>query len=85
MDDIATLHAGLGELIGNLQQHEKEQFIRQESSSGDLTDLLRKGVLPYEYLASFEKFNSTKLPDNFIREEEKRRRDAPNHFFFSSL
>ena len=40
------------------------KFLSQELS-GDLLELIKhKGVYPYEYMGSFEKFSEDKLPDS---------------------
>ena len=71
LDSYAFLAASLSTLSGNLTAQEKEFYLRQEWKTQDLSDLLGKATLPYEYLDSFEKFKDSQLP--------------PKSAFFSSL
>ncbi|XP_053206582.1 uncharacterized protein LOC128390835 [Panonychus citri] len=62
LDSYAFLPASLDTLSKDLSLYEKETFLRQEWKSCDLTDLLDKAALPYEYLDSFDRYNEQQLP-----------------------
>ena len=61
-------HHLIDRLAGNLP-HDKYIYTSEDSTNVDsvgaskLELLKRKGVYPYEYMDSFEKFNETQLPD----------------------
>ena len=69
-DSAQFLLASLDKLV---KSNAKESFIltQQEHSKGKLELLIRKGVYPYEYMDSWERFDETELP--------------PIEKFFSSL
>ncbi|XP_053205584.1 uncharacterized protein LOC128389950 [Panonychus citri] len=62
LDSYAFLPASLDTLSKDLSLVDKEHFLRQEWKTRDLTDLLDKAVLPYEYLDSFERYEERNLP-----------------------
>ncbi|XP_053207029.1 uncharacterized protein LOC128391206 [Panonychus citri] len=62
LDSYAFLPASLETLARDLSVEEKQHFLRQEFANCDLTNLLDKAALPYEYLDSFEKYNEKRLP-----------------------
>lgn len=61
MDSLQFMSASLERLVGNLPA-DKFNILKENISHPDIHLLLRKGVYPYEYMSSFEKFKETKLP-----------------------
>ncbi|XP_015795454.1 uncharacterized protein LOC107371803 [Tetranychus urticae] len=62
LDSFAFLPGSLDTLSSNLSNTEKEEFLRQEWPGHDLTDLMGKASIPYEYLSSLDKFEDQALP-----------------------
>ncbi|XP_053207020.1 uncharacterized protein LOC128391197 [Panonychus citri] len=61
MDSFAFLPASLDALSANLSTDDKLFYLSQ-LFTGDLSLLMKKGCLPYEYLDSFDRFTETSLP-----------------------
>ncbi|XP_053205831.1 uncharacterized protein LOC128390178 [Panonychus citri] len=61
MDSFAFLPASLDALSANLSTDDKVFYLSQ-LFMGDLSLLMKKGCLPYEYLDSFDRFTETSLP-----------------------
>ena len=66
LDSFGFLSSSLDTLASNLLKDGKENF-KHTLSSRNLTDeqeklILQKGVYPYEYMDSFQKFDETELP-----------------------
>ncbi|XP_053204035.1 uncharacterized protein LOC128388631 [Panonychus citri] len=61
MDSFAFLSASLDALAANLTIDDKLFYLNQ-LFTGDLSLLMKKGALPYEYLDSFDRFNETSFP-----------------------
>ena len=67
-DSLMFLTSSLESLVQSLRKTDETQFNHLESLIGskypnvDFKLLVRKGVFPYEYLNSFEKFNEPALP-----------------------
>ncbi|XP_053209828.1 uncharacterized protein LOC128393656 [Panonychus citri] len=61
IDSLAFLPSSLDTLSSQLNVDKKEKFIKQ-AFPGDVSLLLKKGSLPYEYLDSHERFSETSLP-----------------------
>ena len=62
IDSMQFMNSSLDALVKNLSEmdfkHSSQEF------SDDLLELVKqKGVYPYEYMNSFEKFSEDKLPD----------------------
>ena len=56
------MNSSLDTLVKNLSNNDFKYL--QEEFRGDFLELVkRKGVYPYEYMKSFEKFSEDKLPD----------------------
>ena len=55
------MNSSLNKLVKNLSD-ESFKYLVEEFSSGNLELLKEKGVYPYEYMSSFERFNEEKLP-----------------------
>ena len=56
------MNSSLDALVKNLLNNDFKYL--QEEFRGDFLELVkRKGVYPYEYMNSFEKFSEDKLPD----------------------
>ena len=56
------MNSSLDALVKNLSNNDFKYL--QEEFTGDFLELVkRKGVYPYEYMNSFEKFSEDKLPD----------------------
>ena len=65
IDSFQFLPSSLETLVDNLAQGGIEDFVHLRSEMGNDKDaelLLRKGVYPYEYMDSFEKFDEKELP-----------------------
>ncbi len=69
-DSLAHLNASLSELVSNLTDDPAalapiRSFVVQEYGDDEskFKALLRKGVYPYDYMSSPERFQETKLPD----------------------
>ena len=65
IDSFQFLPASLENLVGNLAQDGIQAFSHLLSETDDETEarlLLRKGVYPYEYMDSFDKFEEQNLP-----------------------
>jgi hypothetical protein len=65
LDSFQFLPASLENLVDNLAQDGVQAFSHLVSETDDSNEaqlLLRKGVYPYEYMDSFEKFDETELP-----------------------
>ena len=55
VDSYKFMEFPLADLVGNL---EKDQLVEMKRFFGEKADLLsRKGVYPYDFMESFEKFN----------------------------
>ena len=52
----------LDKLISNLQDKSLAEPILNTLYKGDLKDLERKGVFPYEYIDNWDKYNETEFP-----------------------
>ena len=64
IDNIQSMNSGLDALVKNLSDNDIK-YLSQEFS-GDLLELAKqKGVYPYEYIDSFEKFSEDRLPDRY--------------------
>ena len=60
LDSFKFMQTSLANLVGNLQS---EDFISTKNVFGNNTKFLtRKGVYPYDYVTSINKFKETKLP-----------------------
>ena len=67
IDSLKFLQTSLANLVGNLQPDDfhntKEIFCKQGARRVQpLALLTRKGVYPYDYVSSFERFSETQLP-----------------------
>ncbi|XP_053205601.1 uncharacterized protein LOC128392015 [Panonychus citri] len=62
LDSLAFLPTSLDTLSSNLSTDDKLHFLRQEWSTGDLSEVLKKATLPYEYISSIDKFYDNCLP-----------------------
>lgn len=65
IDSLQFLPASLESLVENLAQDGMEAFphlLSECDTNEEATLLLRKGVYPYEYMDSFDKFEETELP-----------------------
>ena len=65
LDSFAFMSSSLDTLAKNLLKDGKENF--KHTLTNDLSEsqrklIVKKGVYPYEYMSSFDKFNETKLP-----------------------
>ena len=72
VDTMRFMASSLEKLVGNL---EKEQLVEMKKFFGEKADLLsRKGVYPYDFMDSFEKFEEV-LPrkDAFFLQVDWRR------------
>ena len=56
------MNSSLDSLVKNLSDHDFV-YLSEEFSGKSLKLVKRKGVYPYEYMHSFEKFLEDKLPD----------------------
>ena len=63
-DSFQFMPSSLSQLATNLEDcpHLKELFPQVWDVQGDLQLLTRKGVYPYDYVDSFQKFQETQLP-----------------------
>ena len=61
IDSMQFMNSSLDKLVKNLSD-ESFKYLVEEFSSGNLELLKEKGVYPYEYMSSFERFNEEKLP-----------------------
>ena len=62
IDSMQFMKSSLYLLVKNLSSDDFQCLY--EEFSGDLLELVKeKGVYPYEYMNSFEKFSGNKLPD----------------------
>jgi len=61
IDSLQFMNSSLDKLAANLQQNGL-QITAQHSDESKLELLRRKGVYPYEYINSFERFSETRLP-----------------------
>jgi len=60
IDSMAHMNLALDALASSLP---KDKFYNMKKNFGDKAEMLmRKGVYPYEYMSSFDKFNETQLP-----------------------
>ena len=73
IDSLQFMNASLEGLVSNLAKegHDKFRVLKKYIDHDKVPHLLRKGVYPYEYVDSFQKFNEAGLP--------------PQQAFFSSL
>ncbi len=62
LDSLQFLNSSLSELVKNLKP-EQFKIMRDNFDEKTVNLLLKKGVYPYEYMDSFDKFNETKLPE----------------------
>ena len=65
LDSFAFMSSSLDNLSTNLLKDGKENFIhtlREKRTKEQENLLLTKGVYPYEYMDSFERFDETELP-----------------------
>ena len=62
IDSLAFLPSSLDTLSSHLSVTKKTHFLQQAFPRADVTLLLRKGALPYEYLNSHQRFEETQLP-----------------------
>ena len=61
-DSMQFMNSGLDALVGNLTNNDFKYL--SEEFNGNLLKLVKqKGVYPYKYMDSFEKFSEGKLPD----------------------
>ena len=82
IDSMLFMNSGLEKLVKNLTDKDIV-YLREEFSGEQLRLIKEKGIYPYEYMNSFERFKENKLPgiDNFfsllkdcgISEEESQR------------
>ena len=70
LDSMQFLKASLDALANNLEDKDFKYLV-SEFFNTDIEDIRRKGVYPYEWVDSYEKFNNPELP--------------PKEAFFSSL
>ena len=65
LDSLQFMSSSLEKLVENLAKNGTDKFkIATEHTHTDKVPLLiRKGVYPYDYMDSFDKFNETQLPD----------------------
>ena len=61
IDSMQFMNSSLDKLVKNLSDKDFKYLIK-EFGSKNLELLKQKGVYPYEYMDSFEKFNKEKLP-----------------------
>ena len=57
------MNSSLDKLVKNLS-HKDFKYLIEEFASKHLKFLKEKGVYPYKYMNSFERFNEKKLPAN---------------------
>ena len=63
LDTCHFLKASLGTLTSNLKDAGIDKFVHTRRVFGDEFELLlRKGVYPYDYMDSFDRFDETRLP-----------------------
>jgi hypothetical protein len=70
LDSFAFMSSSIDTLSSNLLKDGKDNFkhtLKNECNEERVNLLLKKGVYPYEYIDSYERFNETKLPpiENF--------------------
>ena len=61
IDSMQFMNSSVDKLVKNLSD-EDFKYLVEEFGSENLELLKQKGVYPYEYLNSFERFNKEKLP-----------------------
>ena len=62
IDSMHFMNSSLDSLVKNLSDHDFKYL--SEEFGGEFLELVKqKGVYPYEYMDSFEKFSEDKLPD----------------------
>ena len=61
IDSFQFMSSSLDKLVSNLPK-EAFKYTSQEFKGKKLDLMTRKGVYPYDYMSSFDKFNETKLP-----------------------
>ena len=64
IDSLQFMNASLERLVSNLSKGGEDMFptLQKHTEADKLPLLLRKGVYPYDYMASFEKFDEETLP-----------------------
>ena len=61
IDSFQFMSSSLDKLVSNLPK-ELFKYISEEFAGDKLSLMSQKGVYPYDYMASFEKFDQTELP-----------------------
>ena len=61
IDSMQFMNSSLDKLVENLSD-EDFKYLIEEFGSRNVRLLKQKGVYPYEYMDSFEKFDKEKLP-----------------------
>ena len=61
IDSFQFMSSSLDELVSNLPK-ELFKYISEEFTGEKLSLMSQKGVYPYDYMDSFEKFDQTELP-----------------------
>lgn len=62
LDSFQFLSTSLDELVRLLLKSGKQNFVHTSRHLGDDDDLFTKGIYPYGYMSSREKFSETQLP-----------------------
>ena len=62
IDSMKFMNFILGSLVKNLSDNDFK-YLSEEFSSEFIKLVKQKGVYPYEYMDSFERFSEDKLPD----------------------
>ena len=62
LDSLQFLNTSLDSLVNNLKP-EDFKIMRENFNEKDVNILIKKGIYPYEYMDSFDRFNESKLPE----------------------
>ena len=62
IDNMQFINSSLNPLVKNLSEMDFK-YLSEESSGAFVKLVKQKGMCPYEYMDSFEKFSKDKLPD----------------------
>ena len=76
IDSMQFINSGLEAFVQNLTYNDFK-YLSQEFNGEQLSLIKQKGVYPYEYLNSFEKFSEDNLPDrcefySYLKDGQKR-------------